>query len=139
MKHKHHDWLKELFYFNLDLLETAFFLLYDLSELLLDIVATVPSVTVSVTPASVDISQTITISGVVNSDTDVPAPSAAVSIAITDSAGNAHPAITATTDATGAYTATFIVTAGFAPGIATVEVTALGTTGTATFTNNNSK
>lgn len=133
MKRKR-DLFKELFIIFLDVYEVSIFIFYDLSKLLWKYVATVPSVTVAVSPASVDINQSVTISGVVNSDTDVPATSAAVSIIVTDAAGNEQPAITTTTDAKGAYSATFTVPSGFAPGIATVEVTALGTTGTATFT-----
>jgi hypothetical protein len=134
MKRKR-DLFKELFIIFLDVYEVSIFIFYDLSKLLWKYVATVPSVTVAVSPASVDIGQSVTISGVVNSDTDVPAAAGtAVSIIVTDAAGNEQPAINTTTDAKGAYSATFTVPAGFAPGNATVEVTALGTTGTATFT-----
>ena len=126
--------LKDVFNFFVDIYEAAIFVLWDLPELFRKYVETVPSVTVSVSPASLDIGQSLTITGVVNSDVNISAPSSTpVNILITDAAGNAQPAIAATTGTNGAYTATFVIPTGFASGTATVAVTSLGVTATATF------
>ena len=105
-------------------------------ELWWEPVVTVPSVTVVVAPASVDVGDSITVSGVVNSDADMPAPvGTAVDITVVDSTGITVATTSATTlDATGAYSASVTIPAGTSPGVVTVNVVALGAVGTATFT-----
>lgn len=137
MKRKR-DLLKEWFLIFLDLYECSIFLIYDLSKLLRKLVVTVPNVQVTATPPQPDIGDTVTIEGVVNSDKTTPAPAGTpVSIVVTDSPGTAQPAITVSTDANGAFTAAFVIPQGFATGPADVKATALGVTGSATFTRNN--
>ena len=119
------------------MLSIALFIFELLSEKL---VVTVPSVTVVLSPTSLDVGQPLTVSGIVKADTDVPAPAgSAVSINVTDSAGNKVVDTTATTDAQGNYTTSFPIPAGTAAGAVEVVVTALGATGTATFTSLSNK
>jgi hypothetical protein len=125
--------LKELFYLDLELMIDAFLLLIDISKLLQNTVATVPSVTLAIEKPSYDHGDTVNVSGTVLVD-EAPQAGAEVSVTLTDAADKVTDLGTVVTDAEGNFKASVKVPADTAPGSVTVTASAIGATATATFT-----